>query len=83
MKKETKNDIDVSDGGILHVFCFDSINLKDKTTFDSCMVDGIRVAYWAEDEENVEERFTGMFDILFKEVIKNRSKKAGLGALNY
>lgn len=80
MKKETKNNIDVSDGGILHVFCFDSINLKDKTTFDSCAVKDIRVAYWAEDEEDIEERFSDMFDILFQEVIKNRGKKLELGA---
>lgn len=75
MKKEIKNKIDTLDGGMLEVFCFDSIKLKDKTTFDSCAIKDIRVAYWAEDEENVDERLAGMFDILFQEVIKNRSKK--------
>lgn len=80
MKEKNKNDIDVSDGGILHVFCFDSVNLKDKITFDACIVDGIQVTYWMEDESDIKEILKGMFDILFKEVIKNRGKKPDSGA---
>lgn len=79
MKEENK-DVDVSDGGILHVFCFDSVNLKDKTTFDACAVDGIQVTYWMEDEGDIKERLKDMFDLLFQEVIKNRGKKPELGA---
>lgn len=78
MKKENK-DVGVSDGGILHIFCFDSVNLKDKINFDSSVVEGIQVAHWADDED-IEERFAGMFDLLFQEVIKNRGKKPELGA---
>lgn len=74
MKEENK-DVGVSDGGILKVFCFDLINLKDKMTFDSCIVDGIQVTYWMEDEGDIKERLKGMFDLLFQEVIKNRGKK--------
>lgn len=81
MTKENNKNIDISNGGILHIFCFDEVKLKDKTTFDACMIENVQVTYWAEDEENIEERFAGMFDILFKEVIKNRDKKAGVGQL--
>ena len=79
MKEENKNNVDVSDGGILHVFCFDSINLKDRITFDSCMVDGIQVTFWTDDEGEARERVRSMFDILFEEVIKKRGKKPELG----
>lgn len=78
MKEKNKNDVDVSNGGILHIFCFDSVNLKDKTTFDSCMVEKINITFWDDDEENNQERFKGMFDILFEEVMKNRDKKLEL-----
>ncbi len=63
--------VDESGNDILSVFCFDSIGVKARTTFDSCMVEGIQFTYWMDDEE-VEERVNNMFDILFKEVIKTR-----------
>lgn len=78
MKKEIKN-VGLSDGGILHVFCFDSVNLKDRTTFDSCMVKDIQVTYWMDDEGDAKERLNGMFNILFEEVMKNRSKNLESG----
>lgn len=78
--KEKNINADISEGGTLHIFCFDSVNLKDKTTFDACAVDGIRLTYWMDEEGDVKERLKGMFDLLFEEVIKNRAKKQGLGA---
>ena len=71
MQEENKN---VADGGTLFVFCVDSVGLKDKTTFDSEMVDGIRVTYWTDDEANVEEKLKEMFDILFQDMLKNKGK---------
>ncbi len=71
MKEENKN---VVDGGTLFVFCVDSVGLKDKTTFDSEVVDGIRVTYWTDDEGNVEEKLKEMFNILFQDMLKNKDK---------
>jgi hypothetical protein len=73
MKEENKN---VADGGTLFVFCVDSVGLKDKTTFDSEVVDGIQVTYWADDEGNVEEKLKEMFNILFQDMLKNKDKSS-------
>lgn len=72
MKEENKN----VDGGTLFVFCVDSVGLKDKTTFDSEVVDGIRVTYWTDDEGNVEEKLKEMFNILFQDMLKNKGKSS-------
>lgn len=74
MKEENKNNVEMLDGGTLYIFCVDSVGLKDKTTFDSEMVDGIRVTYWTDDEGNVEEKLKEMFNILFQDMLKNKDK---------
>ena len=67
--------INQSEGETLLISCFDSIGVKDKTTFDSCIVDGIQVTYWMDDDEDIEERINRMFDIFFEEVVKNVGEK--------
>lgn len=72
-----ENNSEILDGGTLEVFCFDSVGIKDKMTFDSCIVDGIEVTFWMDDDEDMEERINRMFDIFFEEVekdIKNEIK---------
>ncbi|MFA6273625.1 MAG: hypothetical protein WC662_00510 [Candidatus Paceibacterota bacterium] len=59
---------------ILSVSVFDSVDVKARVTFDSCVVDGIQITFWM-DEEDVEERINSMFDILFKEVLKKRDSE--------
>ena len=66
--------INQSEGGTLSISCSDSVGVKDKTTFDSCIVDGIKVTYWMDDDEDIEERINRMFDIFFEEVVKNVGK---------
>jgi len=75
MGEENKNGIGVLDGETLEIFCFDSVGVKDRTTFNDCVVDGVKVTFWTDEEEDIQERLKGMFDILFKEMIKNRAKK--------
>lgn len=58
----------------LFVSCVDSVNVVDKSTFDSCVFKGIHVTFWMEDEEEVTERTNRMFDALFDEVAKSRGK---------
>ncbi len=76
MKEKDKSDVDISDGGTLRIFCFDTVILKDKMTFDSCRIKDIQVTYWMDDENDIKESLKGMFDILFEEVMKNRAKKS-------
>lgn len=61
--------------GSLYVSCFDAVFVKDKTTFDSCVIQGVNITFWMEDEENVGERINKMFDILFEETIKAKNNK--------
>lgn len=75
MKEENKIGVGVLEGQTLEVFCFDSVGLKDRTTFDDCIIDGVKVTFWTDEEEDIQERLKRMFDILFKEMIKNRGKK--------
>ena len=74
MKERNENNVNISDREPLLVFCFDLVNVKDKTTFDSCMVQGVQVIYWMDNDENIQEKVNGMFDILFEEVMKDRLK---------
>jgi len=62
-----------SEGKTLTVFCSDSVGVKARTTFDSCVVDGIQVTYWQDDDEDIEKRIESVFAMLFEEVIKTRS----------
>lgn len=58
----------------LFISCVDSVSVIDKTTFDSCVVRGIHVTFWMEDEEDVVERTNRMFDALFNETEKSLGK---------
>ena len=62
----------------LSIFCFDSISVKARMTFDSSEVQGINITYWMDDAEDLEERVDAIFAALFEEVIKARksNKKA-------
>ena len=59
---------------VLSVSCSDSIEVRARVTFDSCVVDGIQVTFWMDDIKNMEARVDKIFEILFEEVIKNRGK---------
>jgi hypothetical protein len=72
--KEIKNKILNVEAERLHVFCFDSIEVTDRTTFDSCVVNGLQVTFWMEDE-NTEERINKMFDLFFDELVKTGNKR--------
>ena len=74
MEKISGNNVNILDRESLRIFCFDSVSVKDKATFDSFMVQGVQVTYWMDDDEDVEEKVSGMFDILFEEVMKEREK---------
>ena len=72
INEDYANVSDRADGGILSIFCVDFLEVKNKVTFDSSVVQGMHVSYWMEDD-NVEERINNAFDILFEEVIKTRN----------
>lgn len=61
------------EGETLSVFCSDSVGVKAKMTFDSCLVEGVQITYWQDDDEDIEERIENVFAMLFEEVIKTRS----------
>ena len=42
-------------------------------TFDSCLVEGIQITYWQDDDEDMEARIESVFAMLFEEVIKTRN----------
>lgn len=58
----------------LYLSCFDEVAVIDRTTFDSCVVDGLQITFWLEDD--AEERVNKMFDLLFAEMIKSGNTKA-------
>jgi len=62
----------------LLIFCFDSAVVCDKVTFLSYLFQGLNVTYWHEDTENEKERVDGLFELLFKEVLKRRENKINL-----
>ena len=63
-------DIKIDPGGTLSILCFDSIDVRDKTTFLSYLLEGLQVTHWLEETDDVDARVGRMFDILFGEVIK-------------
>lgn len=72
--KEIKNKILNVEAECLQVSCFDSIEVTDRTTFDSCVVNGLQVTFWLEDD--AEERINKMFDLLFEGMINSGNTKA-------
>lgn len=73
MQKNSIQNLLVEEVGDLYVSCFDSIQVTDRTTFDSYMFDGLQVTFWMEDEK-AEERVNKMFDLLFQELKKTGNK---------
>ena len=63
---------------VLSVFCFDTVDVKARVTFDSETVDGIQITYWMDDDRDIEKGINCMFDLLFNEVYKTieRGKKS-------
>ncbi|MFZ2522517.1 MAG: hypothetical protein WAX44_03350 [Minisyncoccia bacterium] len=72
MKEENKNYMDGSDRGVLHVLCVDTMDIKARVTFNSEVVQGVYVTYWAEDTEVAEKQLDKIFSIFFEEVLKTR-----------
>lgn len=62
-----------SHNDLLKILCIDRIVIKDKVTFDSCIIQGVQVTYWMDDDIDIEERINTIFDILFEDVLKTRS----------
>ena len=62
-----------TEGKTLSIFCSDSVGVKAKMTFDSCLVEGIQITYWQDDDEDMEARIESVFAMLFEEVIKTRN----------
>ncbi|MCR4334746.1 MAG: hypothetical protein NUV47_03420 [Patescibacteria group bacterium] len=62
-----------NDNEILSIFCSDSVNVKARVTFDECMIGKVHVTYWMENAKDYQQRIDDVFDILFDEVIKNRT----------
>lgn len=81
--KEIKNNILNVGAECLYVSCFDSVVVIDRTTFDSCVVNGLEVTFWLEDD--AEERVNKMFDLLFDGMIKigNTTAISILGGNHY
>lgn len=76
MEKTNKNyaDVDSPDGDILSIFCVDSLEVRARVTFDSSVVQGIRVTYWQpEAPDSIEYVLEDIFGILFEEVVKTRA----------
>ena len=72
----TNSDIELynkSKSDTLSVSCFDSIEVKARVTFDFIIFKGIQVTYWMDDDEEIKQRINGIFDLIFEELIKNKT----------
>ena len=56
----------------LLIFCFDSVGVKARVTFDSEIFQGMKVVYWMEEEGDTVRLVENIFDILFEEVLKTK-----------
>lgn len=63
-QKEVKNP--------LLVFCYETVEVRDKVTFFSYLHRGLLITHWTDDVEDEEKRMVDMFTILFEEVEKIR-----------
>ena len=59
---------------ILSIFCVDSVGVKARVTFNSCVVDGMRLTYWQEETEDPQQVIDDIFDLLFEEVERVREE---------
>ena len=75
-EKKDENYIGGVEGETLSISCFDSLEVKARVTFDSCVIQGIRVTYWQpEAPDSMENVLEDIFGILFEEVVKARRMK--------
>jgi hypothetical protein len=73
------NNISEPEQNTLSVFCSDTVGVKARVTFDSCVTQGIQCTFWMDDEDaDVEERINSMFDILFEEIFKTMKNEEEL-----
>jgi len=78
MEKINQNYLGELENKVLSVFCYDSIDIRARVTFDSCLVEDVQITYWMDDAPDAKERINNMFDFLFEEVIKNRQINQGV-----
>lgn len=64
----------------LSIFCVDSVTVTDRLTFNSCLIQGVRMTYWQEEATNPDKMLNDIFDILFEEVLVNRKKNKKLSS---
>ncbi len=64
--------VEQSEPKTLEVFCSDSIGVRARTTFDACVVEGVKITYWQDDDSDSNERIDRLFDMFFDDVIKTR-----------
>ena len=57
----------------LLIFVTDSVTVQDKTTFSSYLYQDIHVTHWFENTDDTDKSVAGIYDILFKEVIRKRN----------
>jgi len=54
----------------LLIFCFENVNITDRSTFHGHCIGDIKITYWMEDSEHVEDRIANMYRLLFQETEK-------------
>lgn len=74
--EETQNYIGTEKSGddILSIFCVDSLEVKARVTFNSCVIDDLRLTYWYEEPEDSQQVIDDIFDLLFEEVERIREE---------
>jgi len=64
------------DGETLSVFCVENIGVRARVTFDSVENKKLKVAFWMEDDDELEEKLNGMFSILFDSMFKTKKDES-------
>ena len=73
-EKKDENYIGGVAGKSLSIFCVDSVDVKARVTFNSCIIDGLRLTYWYEEPEDSQQVIDDMFCLLFEEVERIREE---------
>ena len=73
-KKKDENYIDGVEGETLSISCIDSLEVKARVTFNSCVIDGLRLTYWYEPEDS-QQVIDDIFGLLFEEVERIREER--------
>lgn len=72
--KMDENYIGGVEDGTLSIFCVDSVEVKARVTFNSRVIDGLRLTYWYEEPEYSQQIIDDIFDLLFEEVERVREE---------